>query len=188
MKLPDAFLLPEPESGYRYDVPANWSEFYFLCGSAAAALTGLMFIAVTFGSRLITPEKLEYVEAFFSPICYHFIQAFLLSAVALIPIAGPKTLGATILLTTAFRIGELARTYRLTKAASRESHDIETSDWVLGVILPAAVYVSLITTGLCFLLGNAAAPALFAISLLCLLVIALRRVWEMLLWIATKVD
>jgi hypothetical protein len=169
-------------------VPANWSEFYFLCGSAAAGLTGLMFIAVTFGSRLITKEKLDYVEAFFSPICDHFIQAFLLSAVALIPIAGPKALGATTILTTAFRIGELARTYRLTKAASRESHDIETSDWVLGVILPAAVYVSLIATGVCFLLGNAAAPALFAISLLCLLVIALRRVWEMLLWIATKVD
>jgi hypothetical protein len=181
-------LLPNPESGYRYDVPASWSEFYFLCGSAAAGLTGLMFIAVTFGSRLITPEKLEYVEAFFSPICDHFIQAFLLCAVALIPIAGPGTLGVTILLTTLFRIGELARTYRLTKAASKESHDIETSDWVLGVILPAAVYVSLIATGVCFLMGNAAAPALFAISLLCLLVIALRRVWEMLLWIATKVD
>jgi len=181
-------LFPKPESGYRYNVLASWSEFYFLCGSAAAGLTGLMFIAVTFGSRLITKEKLEYVEAFFSPICYHFIQAFVLCAVALIPIAGPIVLGATIILTTALRIGQLAQTYRLTKAASRESHDIETSDWVLGLILPAAVYVSLIATGVCFLLRNAAAPALFAISILCLLVIAVRRVWEMLLWIATKVD
>ena len=169
-------------------MPATWSEFYFLCGSAAAGLTGLMFIAVTFGSRLITPEKMESVEAFFSPICDHFIQTFVLCAVALIPIAGPIALGATIILTTAFRVGQLARTYRLTKTASRESHDIETSDWVLGLILPAAVYISLIATGVCFLLGSAAAPGLFAISLLCLLVIALRRVWEMLLWIATKVD
>jgi hypothetical protein len=169
-------------------VPANWSEFYFLCGSAAAGLTGLMFIAVTFGSRLITHEKLEYVEAFFSPICDHFIQAFLLCAVALIPIAGPRVLGATIMLTTGFRIVQLTRTCRLTKAASQESHDIETSDWVLGLILPAAVYVSLIATSVCYLLRSPAAPGLFAISLLCLLVIALRRVWEMLLWIATKVD
>jgi len=147
-----------------------------------------MFIAVTFGSRLITAEKLESVEGFFSPICDHFIQVFLLCAVALIPIAGPRALGVTIILTTALRIAQLARMYRVTKAASLESHDIETSDWVLGLILPAAIYVSLIATGVCFLVGNGAAPALFAISLLCLLVIALRRVWEMLLWIATKVD
>ncbi len=166
---------------------ANWSEFYYLCGSAAAGLTGLMFIAVTFGSRLITLEKLD-VEAFFSPICYHFIQAFILCAVALIPIAGPKTLGGTIVLTTAWRFLQLVPTYRLTKAASMESKDVELSDWVLGLILPAAVYASLVAAGVSYLLGAAAAPALFAISLLCLLVIALRRAWEMLLWIATKVD
>jgi hypothetical protein len=167
---------------------SNWTEFYYLCGSAAAGLTGLMFIAVTFGSRLITNEKLPYVDAFFSPICYHFIQVFILCAVALIPIAGPNILGATIALTTAGRFLQLVTTYRLTKAASMESHDIERSDWVLGVILPAAVYVSLLATGALYLFGIAAAPALFAISLLCLLLIALRRAWEMLLWIATKVD
>jgi hypothetical protein len=167
---------------------SNWTEFYYLCGSAAAGLTGLMFIAVTFGSRLITQEKLPYVDAFFSPICYHFIQAFVLCAVALIPIAGPRTLGATIALTTAWRLLQLATTYRLTKTASVESPDIETSDWVLGVILPAAVYVSFLTTGAFYLFGIAAAPALFAVSLLTLLLIALLRAWEVLLWIATKVD
>jgi hypothetical protein len=175
------------KSGYRCAVTA-WSEFYFLCGSAAAGLMGLMFLAVTFGSRLITKEKIEYVEAFFSPISYHFIQVFLLCAVALIPIAGPRTLGTTIVVTTAWRFLEIASTYRLTKAASKDSHDIETSDWVLGVILPAAVYLVLIATGVCYLFEIPAAPALFAISLLSLLVIALRRAWEMLLWIATKVD
>ncbi|MEA2166499.1 MAG: hypothetical protein QOK37_4626 [Thermoanaerobaculia bacterium] len=151
-------------------------------------MTGLMFIAVTFGSRLITKEKIEYVEAFFSPISYHFFQVFLLCAVALIPIAGPKTLGATIVLTTVLRSLQLTSTYRLTKAASLESNDIETSDWVLGLILPAAVYVMLIAAGVCYFFESPTAPALFAVSLLCLLVLALRRAWEMLLWIATKVD
>jgi hypothetical protein len=167
---------------------ANWNEFYFLCGSAAAGLTGLMFLAVTFGSRLITIEKLPYVEAFFSPISHHFIQVFLLCAVALMPVAGPKTLGVTILVVTAWRSLELVGTYRMTKAASAETHDVEASDWVLGVILPGAVYVVFAAAGVCYLRSNPAAPALVAISLLCLLVIALRRAWEMLLWIATKLD
>jgi|SRR5882724_5127949 len=167
---------------------ANWSDFYYLVGSAAAGLTGLMFIAVTFGSRLITEEKLPYVEAFFSPIADHFIQAFILRAVALIPIAGPKILGATIIVTTAVRFLQLVHTRRLTKAAAAESKDIELSDWILGLILPAALYVSFLATGVLYLMANPAAPGFFAVTLLCLLVVALRRAWEMLLWIATKVD
>ena len=167
---------------------ADWSQFYFLVGSAAAGLTGLMFIAVTFGSRLITEEKLPYVEAFFSPMSYHFIQVFILCAVALMPVTGARELGATIVLTTALRSGQLVHTYRLTRAASKESSDIELSDWLLGLILPASVYASLITAGVFYWLGAKAAPALFAVSLLCLLVVALQRAWEMLLWVATKVD
>jgi hypothetical protein len=169
---------------------ADWTQFYFLCGSAAAGLTGLMFIAITFGARLITSDKLQYVDAFFSPISYHFMQVFILCAVAMVPVGGPRTLGATILLTTAWRSFELVTTYRLTKmaAASDEISDVDHSDWILGIFLPAAVYLAFVATGVCYFLRLAAAPALFAISLLCLLVIALRRAWEMLLWIATKID
>src|SRR5258707_376957 len=109
-----------------------------------------MFIAVTFGSRLITLEKLEYVEAFFSPISYHYIQACILCAVSLIPISGPKSLVGTIVLTTVWRFLQLVTTYRLTKAASMESKDVELSDWVLGLILPAAVYASLVAAGVSY--------------------------------------
>jgi hypothetical protein len=169
---------------------ADWTQFYFMCGSAAAGLTGLMFIAITFGARLITNDKLPYVDAFFSPISYHFIQVFILCAVALMPVAGPKTLGVTIVLTTAWRCPELVTTYRLTgKAeASTEISDVDRSDWILGVILPALIHLAFVATAICYFLGVAVAPTLFAISLLCLLVVALRRAWEMLLWIATKIE
>jgi hypothetical protein len=177
----------EQQAGYRCAV-TNWTEFYFMCGSAAAGLTGLMFIAVTFGARLITNEKLPYVEAFFSPISDHFMQVFILCAVALIPIAGAKTLGGAILITTVFRFAQLAGTYRLTKVAAGESEDIELSDWILGIYLPAAVYLLLVAAGAGYLIGSAAAPGVFAFALLCLVVVALRRAWEMLLWIATKID
>jgi len=71
---------------------------------------------------------------------------------------------------------------------STEISDVDRSDWILGVILPAAIHLAFVATAVCYFLGVAAAPTLFAISLLCLLVIALRRAWEMLLWIATKID
>lgn len=166
----------------------TWSEFYFLCGSSAAALTGLMFIAVTFGSRLITKEKLAYADAFMSPIAYHFIQAFILCAVTLMPTAGPKSIGGTIVVTTLVRVVQLVHTYRLTRIASQETSDIELSDWILGVVLPAANYIVFFVTAALYFAGAAVAPTLLAVAVLAVIVIGLRRAWELLLWVATQVD
>lgn len=166
----------------------SWSSFYSLCGSSAAALTGLMFIAVTFGSRLITKDKLPHVDIFLSPICYHFIQVFLLCSVALAPTVGPKVLGGVITVTALWRLVQIPRFYRLIKTASQESSDIERLDWLLGLYLPGAVYALLISAGISYFLRNAVAPNLFAASLICLLMIGVRGAWETLIWIATKVD
>jgi hypothetical protein len=166
----------------------SWREFYYLCGSSAAALTGLMFIAVTFGSRLITKDKLAQADMFLSPICYHFIQVFFLCCVASAPTAGPTVLGLTIMITAAWRLVRIQNSYRMLKTASQESGDIETSDWILSLYLPGALYLLVIAAGLSYLLGLAAAPNLFAGSLICLLMLGVRSAWDTLLWIATKVD
>lgn len=166
----------------------SWSNFYFLCGSSAATLTGLMFIALTFGSRLITVDKLPHVDVFLSPICYHFIHVFFLCCVALTPTAGPKTLGIVITLTALWRLVQTPRHYRQMKIAAQESNDIETSDWLLGLYLPGAVYALMIAAGLSFWFETAVAPNLLAASLICILMIGVRGAWETLIWIATKVD
>jgi hypothetical protein len=166
----------------------SWSNFYFLCGSSAAGLTGLMFIAVTFGSRLITVEKLQHVDTFISPICYHFIHVFFLCCVASTPTAGPKVLGLMITITAIWRLAQIPTLYRRTKTAARDNSDVETSDWVLGLVLPSAVYALFITAGLSYLLESALAPNLFAAALICLLMIGMKAAWEMLIWIATKID
>jgi hypothetical protein len=166
----------------------GWKEFYYLCGSSAASLTGLMFIAVTFGSRLITKEKLPQVDTFISPICYHFVHVFFLSCVALVPTAGPRVLGVIIVISAVWRLLQIPKSYRMMKIASQESGDVEMSDWILGLYLPGAVYALLIAAGLSYLFESAIAPNLFAASLICLLMVGLRGAWEMLIWIATKVD
>lgn len=166
----------------------DWTNFYYLCGSSAAGLTGLMFIAVTFGSRLITKDKLSQADMFLSPICYHFIQVFFLCCVASAPTAGPKVLGLIITITAVWRLVRIPNSYRLMKTASQESSDVETSDWIFGLYLPGALYLLLIAAGLSYLLSLAAAPNLFACSLICLLMLGVRVAWDTLLWIATKVD
>jgi hypothetical protein len=71
----------------------NWNDFYFLCGSSAAGLTGLMFIVVTFGSKFIRKDNLDQLNLFHGSVCFHFIEIFLLCCVASVPTAGPHIIG-----------------------------------------------------------------------------------------------
>lgn len=166
----------------------SWSNFFFLCGSSAASLTGLMFIAITFGSRLITKDKLHYAEAFFSPICYHFIHVFVLCCAALAPAAGPRMLGAIIIASVLWRCVQLLPMIRVTRIASRDHGEVDASDWILGIVLPAACYAGLLCAGVANLAGSPHGTTILAASLVALLLIAIQRAWDMLLWTATKVD
>lgn len=63
----------------------SWWNFFCLCGSAAATLTGLMFIAVPLGSALIRKDNLAEVNVFLSPLCFHFLHVFFLCCMTAVP-------------------------------------------------------------------------------------------------------
>jgi hypothetical protein len=166
----------------------KWSDFFFLCGSSSAGLTGLMFIAVTFGSKFVTKENIGQVNVFLSPICFHFIQVFFLCCIAEIPTPNTKALGLIILLSSVWRSIRLTRTTRLMKTTARHDAEIEASDWMVCVYVPFAAFTALIGTGVGFILQAHWAIYVFSASLLTLLFIGALGAWEMLIWIATKVD
>jgi hypothetical protein len=166
----------------------NWSDFFFLCGSSAAGLTGLMFIAVTFGSKFITKENLGQVNVFLSPICFHFIQVFFLCCIAEIPIANTKALGLIVLLSSVWRTIRLTRTIQLMKATALQDPEIEASDWMVCVYAPIIAFTALIGAGIGFMIQTQWAVYVFSACLLTLLFIGALGAWEMLIWIATKTD
>src|SRR5205807_2620451 len=86
--------MPDPLSQALRD----WQNFYILVGGAAAALAGLMFVAISLGSRLITQEDIPALRVFASPTLIHFISVLATSAVVLIPIVTRASLGVVLLL------------------------------------------------------------------------------------------
>jgi len=170
----------------------KWNDFFFLCGSSAAGLTGLMFIAVTFGSKFVTKESLAQVNVFLSPVCFHFIQVFFLCCIAEIPVSNTKPLGAIILLSSAWRSIKLIRTIKQMKITSRHDAEIEGSDWMICVYLPVIAFAALIGSGVGFIFQSQWqaqwAIYIFSTCLLALLFIGALGAWEMLIWIATKID
>ncbi len=65
----------------------TWYSFYVLVGSAAATLTGLMFVVATLiaGVRVRVPSPSEAFATFNTPNVVHFCAALLVAAILSAP-------------------------------------------------------------------------------------------------------
>ena len=162
-----------------------WQNFYVLTGEAAATLVGLMFVAVTFGSSMVTEETAPLARAFLDPTLTHFIQVLFTACMLTIPSLDPRLLGAFLVIMAAMRLLTTVRVYRhMRRAMERPQHDIELSDWLSGVVFPVLCYLLLGSTGVAFGLRWALAFDGLAIATLGTLVIGVYGAWELLVWMA----
>jgi hypothetical protein len=163
---------------------ATWQNFYLLVGAAAATLTGLMFVAITFGANLVTPENVPTARSFIDPTLNHFVQVLLTACLLTIPTMGPTLLGVLVIVVGAFRITWLVKIYRHMSAAQRSNGDVELSDWVSGIIVPFMTYALLIVTGAGFIAGYVAAFNGLAIATATSLMNGILSAWELMVWMA----
>jgi hypothetical protein len=166
----------------------GWQNFYILAGTASATLTGLMFVAITFGSSLVTRETAQSTRAFVDPIYMHFVQVLLTSCLLMIPVLGPTLLGSVLIFVGALRLVGLHSVLRRYQEAQRKHNDIELSDWLSAVVLPFLFHALLMTTGAGFILHQAAALIGLAIVTLGLLFISVYSAWELFVWMALAVS
>jgi hypothetical protein len=168
----------------------SWWNFFYLCGSAAATLTGLTFVAVTLGSALIRKDTLTEVNVFLSPLCFHFLHVFFLCCMTAVPGAHPGLTGVAAIVSALWRLTKLPKTYSVLRAQAKIEEtdvDIDLSDWVLLVVLPTTIYLSLIAAGIAFLSGNSWAAPVLAASCLALLLGTAISAWDTLVTIAVLI-
>jgi len=164
-----------------------WQNFYLLTGTSAATLTGLMFIAVTFGASMATKATAESARAFLDPPYRHFLQIIVTACLLMIPTLGATVLGAVLIGIAAFRLGGLTWIFRQYLSAHRTHGDLEASDWVLAIVLPLVCHTLLFATGAGFLLREPLALTGLAVVVLGLLVTGIHGAWELLVWMALVV-
>lgn len=163
---------------------ASWQNFYMLVGAAAATLIGLMFVAVTFGSSLVTAQTSASARAFLDPTFTHFVQVLLTACLVTIPTMGPALLGVLLLVISTLRIGSLGRIQRHMRAAQRAHNDLELSDWMTGIVIPLLAFLLLGAAGAAFLAGYAVAFDALAIVTVAILLNGLFGAWELMVWMA----
>jgi hypothetical protein len=166
----------------------SWQNFYILTGTAAATLLGLMFVAVTFGSSLVTKETAQSARAFLDPTYQHFGQVLLTAVILTIPTLGPTLLGSLLVVAAGFRLVGLYGAFGHYREAHRKHGDMELSDWLVNIVLPLLAYLLLAGCGVGFLtLRVSIALSGLAIVNVTLLAIGVQSAWELLVWMALAV-
>jgi hypothetical protein len=148
---------------------------------------GLTFLTITLGSTLIKTDNLEQVHTFISPIYFNFIHVFFLCCVVAIPGAVSWHMAGATMLVSLWRLTKLPKNLSVIQAqAKKDDGDVELSDWLIIVLLPTLVYLTLIVSGVGFLLGQSWAFDALAASCLVLLFSSVIGAWDMLIWIAAR--
>lgn len=153
----------------------EWNSFYVIVGSAAGALIGLQFVALTLiANRAVRAP--EAGAAFATPSVVHFGVVLLLSAVASAPWHSSTPVAVVwglIGLTNIIYIVIVTRRMR-----SQVIYKPVFEDWLFHVLLPFVAYAMLtVAAGIAF---TRLRPALFVISAatLVLLVVGIHNAWD----------
>ncbi len=163
---------------------AGWSNFYFLIGSAAAGLIGLMFVVVTLTAGGERSRTLRGAAIYLTPTIVHFSAVFSISAVTQAPgVAAPE---AAVVMALVAAVG-FACCVRSAHGILRAPEGFAAphwSDFWLYAGTPAVLYAVLGVAALGIVLGWQWSPRILAAVLLILVLLAIRNAWDTITWIA----
>jgi hypothetical protein len=161
----------------------SWHEFFLLIGTAGVTLTGLLFVVISLGPRLIANHQATGVRAFISPNAVFFSSTLVVSAVFMMPALPERVLGWLLVVGAAASVGYMA----YTRAHQQwRQNQLPVLDWVWFVGLPLAAYLVLLAAGVSFLMHGALSFLLVAAGLILLLVIGIRNAWDLVIWVSQK--
>jgi hypothetical protein len=167
---------------------ATWQTFYILIGTAAATLTGLMFIVVTLlaGVRERVPLSSEAFATFNTPNVVHFGLVLLVAALLSAPwqalwLAG-VLLGLCALGGATYAVIVIRRVRRQT------DYRPVLEDWLFHTVLPLVSYTALVVAAI--VLPGHPAPALFVIAAatVLLLFIGIHNAWDNVTYIVLELS
>src|ERR1700742_3590164 len=120
----------------------DWDNFYVIVGSAAGALIGLQFVAMSLiSNRPAARHSAEASAAFATPTIIHFCVALLLSATASVHWHGISTI--SIIWGVVGLIGTIYALIVVWRLRAQTVYRPVFEDWLFHALLPLVAYVTL---------------------------------------------
>jgi hypothetical protein len=164
----------------------NWDSFFLLIGGAAGGLIGLLFIVVTLIRGGDTGLKLRGASVFMTPTVAHLAMVLTLSALATAPGLPPTAAGVVFGACALTCLGFTGRA--LVMLVTQSVQATHWSDiWGYGVA-PFAASLALAVSVAAIWFAPAWAACGIAVSIVAMLLIAIRNAWDLVTWITAKGD
>ena len=165
---------------------STWHEFYGLLGTAAAALVALLFVAVSIGTSVLTPDpdSRRNTGTFMSPVVFHYANVLFLSLIALVPTQTWESFGLVIGVAS---IGSVI--YSIVIAVRVHRNPVsDLPDRLCYGIIPMLCYAAGLVAALLVFEEKTAGLNLLAGAALLLLVINIRNAWDLMIALARRVN
>ncbi len=164
----------------------SWQNFYMMVGTAAATLTGLMFIAMSLvaGSGR-NPSTLDAgIDAFHTPIVVHFGAVLLAAGILSAPWQAVSSLqhvlGLLALSLVIYMVIVLLRMRRIPEFQT------PWKDWLWYMVFPLAAYIVLFAATVALPANPGLMLYIIAAAMVVVLFIGLRNAWDLVSFFATR--
>jgi hypothetical protein len=166
-----------------------WHEFYFLLGTSAAALTGLMGVVISINPDTIAERPTSGVRAFVTPTMVFFTTAFIVSALLLVPDLSLRSLAVLLALTgiagVAYLVWVRGHHYYV-HGIEGQPPSLDAEDWIFFIGLPYLSYLLLVAAAVGIWLHARFGPPTLAFTTMLLLVIGIHNAWDLVIWLAQQ--
>lgn len=163
----------------------HWDSFYLLIGGAAGALIGLLFIVATLTRDIDADSALRGASVYMTPLVFHLALVLAVSGLTAAP--GLAAWMDGVVLAAAAVLGVIACVRVILHLAVNPLFGSAhwTDLWCYGV-MPLAAYLALGGAAAAVWLRPGLAADGVAVSLLAVLLIAIRNAWDLVTWISAK--
>jgi len=172
--------------GSELSLLSNWQNFYMLIGTAAATLTGLMFVVTTLIANIDAHLSTlnAAVSAYNTPTVVQFGAVLLLAGVLSAPWQTYTGLGLVLGLSGLVMVFYLIIVLRRIRRVPHYQTTLE--DWTWYLLLPLSASILLIVAA--FMLPKTPSLTLYIVGLamMLLLLVGIRNAWDMVTFLAVE--
>ncbi len=154
--------------------------------SAGATLIGLLFVAISLGAGLSTPQGLDATRAFLTPTLILF-GGVLFECMAVLP-PWPSAWPVGIILGLCGLTGLIRQIQVILKQRKLNFDSLDWLDWTQFSLVPILGYASLIAGAAGLIAEKSFAPYAIAGAITLLLLAGIYGAWSVTLWIARNRD
>lgn len=165
---------------------SDWQNFYMIMGTAAATLTGLMFVATTLIAGMDThvPTAYAAISAFNTPTVVHFCAVLLLAGMLSAPW---QAFSSVRLLLSLFGLAGVFYLLIVMRRMQRvPDYQTPWKDWLWYMVLPLSMYLIIMIAAIALPANPALMLYMISAAMLLLLFLAIHNAWDLVTYLAVE--